>query len=67
MYVVNSPLVNPSWLLLLVVTSLSPCEILYLILGPEPMCWDSNPAQTQFGSQTQAKACLGLEPSQKPD
>ena len=39
------------------------------MLGPELMCWDSNPAKTQFGIQThvagtptQPKRCLGLEP-----
>ena len=45
-------------------------ETVYLRLGLEPTCWDSNPAKTQFGTrtymvgtQTQPKPCLGLEPT----
>ena len=42
-------------------------ETIYLRLGIEPMCWDLNPAKTQFGTWThmagawtQSKSCLGL-------
>ena len=45
-------------------------ETVYPRLGLEPMCWDSNPAKTQFGTrthmagtQTWPKPCLGLEPT----
>ena len=44
-------------------------ETIYLRLGLEPTCGDSNPAQSllgtwthEAGTRTQSKSCLGLEP-----
>lgn len=38
-------------------------ETIYLRLGLEPMCWDSNPTKTLLGTRTPPKPHLGLEPT----
>ena len=57
-----------------------PSDTIYHRLGLKPMCWDLNPAKSQFrtyihmvGTQTQSKpflglasTWLGLKPSQNP-